>query len=65
MKTFNFFAIATGVTLLVYLAGAVFALVTKLIDFPAFMAAVGAPLGAMTGWAAKAATVPPPEKLLS
>ena len=65
VKQFNFFAIATSVTLLVYLGGATYALVTHAIDFAAFMAAVGAPLGAMTGWAAKSAATPAPEKLLS
>ena len=58
VKQFNFFAIATSITLLVYLGGAAYALVANAIDFPAFMAAVGAPLGAMTGWAAKTATTP-------
>lgn len=64
-KKFNFFAISTSITLLVYLAGSVYALVTHAIDFAEFMAAVGAPLGAMTGWAAKSAALPAPEKLLS
>lgn len=64
VKQFNFFAIATSVTLLVYLGGATYALVTHAIDFPAFLAAVGAPLGAMTGWAAKSAAIPTAEKLL-
>lgn len=57
-KQFNFFAIGTGITLLVYLGGSVYALVTKDIAFPAFLAAVGTPLGAMSGWAAKGASVP-------
>ena len=57
-KQFSFFAISTAITLLVYLGGAAYALVANDIDFPAFMAAVGAPLGAMTGWAAKTATTP-------
>lgn len=58
MKGFNFFAWATGITLFVYLGGSVYALVTNVIDFPVFLGAVGTPLGAMTGWAAKAAAVP-------
>ena len=57
MSGFNFFAWGTGITLAVYLGGSVFALVTGAIDFSGFLAAVGAPLGAMTGWAAKAAAV--------
>lgn len=64
-KSFNFFAISTAVTLLVFLGGAVYALIVQAIDFPAFAAAVGAPLGAMAGWAAKAAATPTPEELLS
>lgn len=60
-KPFDFFAAATGITLLVYLGGAVYALAAQQIDFPAFVAAVGAPLGAMTGWAAKASVTPTPE----
>jgi len=57
-KTFDFFAWGTGITLLVYLAGAGFALVTGKVDFQIFIAAVGTPLGAMSGWAAKSAQVP-------
>lgn len=55
-KSFNFFAISTGLLLIVYLGGAVFALITKEINFSSFVAAVGTPLGAMSGWAAKAAS---------
>lgn len=52
-KQFNFFAWSTGITLLVYLIGAMYALVTKEISFSVFMAAVSGPLGLMGGWAAK------------
>lgn len=55
-KKFNFFAWGTGVTLLVYLAGAIYALVSGTIEFPVFLGAVGTPLGAMSGWAAKGAS---------
>jgi hypothetical protein len=57
-RSFNFFAWSTGITLLVYLAGSVWALVAGEIDFAVFIGAIGAPLGAMTGWAAKSAQVP-------
>ena len=57
-KSINVFAWGTGITLLVYLAGSVWALVTGQIDFAIFIGAVGTPLGAMSGWAAKAASVP-------
>jgi hypothetical protein len=39
-----------GITLLVYLGGAVYAMVAGLIDSTAFLAAVGTPLGALVGW---------------
>ena len=57
-QRFNFFAWGTGITLLVYLGGALWALVTNEISFPIFIAAIGTPLGAMSGWAAKSATGP-------
>ena len=57
-KTFNFFAWSTGITLLVYLGGTVYSLIAGLISFEIFIAAVGTPLGAMTGWAAKSGSVP-------
>lgn len=57
-RSFNFFAWATGITLLVYLSGSVWALVAGEIDFAIFIGAVGTPLGALTGWAAKSAAVP-------
>ncbi len=65
MRAYSLFAWSTGITLLIYLAGAMWALVTKEIEFAMFLAAVSGPLGVMSGWAAKAANVPPPEKLLS
>lgn len=58
MKSYGLFAWGTGITLLVYLAGSVWALVSGQIDFAIFIGAVGTPLGAMTGWAAKSAQVP-------
>lgn len=64
-KSFNFFAISAGVTLLVFLVGALYALITQGLTFTEFGAAVGIPLSAMTGWAAKSASVPLAEKLLS
>ena len=65
MKSFSFFAWSAGITLLVYLGGAMYALFTQGLTFGEFAAAVAIPLSGMTGWAAKAATVPAPEKLLS
>lgn len=65
MKAYSLFAWSTGITLLIYLAGAMWALVTKEITFSVFIAAVAVPLSGMSGWAAKSASVPPPEKLLS
>lgn len=56
-KSFNFFAIAASITLLVYLGGAVYALVVQSLSFAEFGAAVGIPLGGMTGWAAKASNI--------
>lgn len=55
VKQFNLSAWLTGITLLVYLGGALFALLTQQIDFVDFLAAVGTPLGGMTGWAARGA----------
>lgn len=52
VKQFNLSAWLTGITLLVYLGGALFALVAGQIGFVDFIAAVGAPLGGMTGWVA-------------
>lgn len=54
-KQFNYLAWLTGVCAVVYLAGAVFALVTKLITFADFAAAVAIPLGPLVGWAARGA----------
>jgi hypothetical protein len=51
-KQFNLTAVSIGITLLVYLGGALFALVTQQIGFSEFLAAVGTPLGGMTGWVA-------------
>ncbi len=57
MRSYSLFAWGTGITLLVYLGGSVWALATGEIDFAIFIGAVGTPLGALTGWAAKAAAV--------
>lgn len=61
-KSINVFAWGTAITLLVYLAGCVYALVSKDITFAIFIGAVGTPLGAMSGWAAKGASAPNVEK---
>lgn len=60
MKSYSLFAWSTGLTLLVYLGGCIYALATKQIDFAIFTGAVGTVLGAMTGWAAKSAQVTQP-----
>lgn len=57
-RRFNFVAISTGLALAVYLGGALYALVAQGIGFEAFAAAVGAPVSALVGWAARGATVP-------
>ncbi len=49
-KQFGLAAWMAGITLLVYLGGGVYALVTGAIGFEGFLAAVGTPLGALTGW---------------
>jgi flagellar basal body P-ring protein FlgI len=49
-KQFSLGAWMAGITLLVYLAGAVYALAQGMIAFDGFLAAVGVPLGALTGW---------------
>jgi len=59
MKSYSLFAWSTGLILLIYLAGAMWALMTKEIEFAVFLAALSGPLGAMSGWAAKSASVPP------
>lgn len=56
-RQFNLLAWVLGVCVLVYLGGAVFALVTDSIKFGEFAAAVGIPLGPMVGWAARGAGV--------
>lgn len=58
-RQFNLSAWLTGVTLLVYMGGALYALVTHQIGFGDFIAAVGTPLGGMTGWVAHAAKAVP------
>lgn len=52
-RKFNLSAWLIGITLLVYLAGALFALVTHEIKYAEFLGAVGTPLGGMTGWIAR------------
>jgi len=59
VKQFNLSAWLIGITALVYLGGALFALVTHQIVFAEFLAAVGTPLGGMTGWVARAARAVP------
>jgi hypothetical protein len=59
-RQFNFVAITTGVALSVYLGGAIYALVALGIGFEAFAAAVGSPVSALVGWAARGAVVPKP-----
>ena len=49
----KFVIAAAGVTLLVYLAGSVYALVAEAIDYATFIAAVGIPLGTISGWVGK------------
>lgn len=57
-QQFNFFAWAAGITLLVYLIGALYSLFVQNLSFGEFATAVAIPLSAMTGWAAKAAATP-------
>lgn len=57
MKSYSLFAWSTGITLLVYLVGSLYALVTNEITYAAFIAAVAIPLSGMSGWAAKSAQV--------
>jgi hypothetical protein len=57
-KQFNYLAWLTGVAVLVLLGGATWALVTKEISFAVFSAAVGSPVSALVGWAARGAVVP-------
>lgn len=59
-RRFNLLAATLSVSLVVYLGGAVYALVALDIGFEAFAAAVGGPLGVMTGWAGRGAMVPQP-----
>jgi len=61
-KSFNFFSIAAGITLLVLLIGAMYSLFIQAISFAEFGTVVAIPLSAMTGWAAKAASVQPAEE---
>lgn len=56
-RQFSLLAWILGVCILVYMGGAVFALVTGAIKFGEFSAAVGVPLGPMVGWAARGAMV--------
>ena len=56
-KQFNFVAILTGVAVSVFLGGAVWALVDGRITFEVFAAAVGSPVSALVGWAARGAMV--------
>lgn len=58
MRAYGLFAWSTGLILLVYLAGCLWGLISKEIEFAVFLAAVSGPLGAMSGWAAKSASVP-------
>jgi len=55
-QTMKFVLAAAGTTLLVYLTGSVYALVTEAIDFATFIAAVGIPLGTISGWVGKTLT---------
>ena len=56
-KQFNYLAWLAGICAVVYLGGAVFALVTKTITFSEFATAVAVPLGPLIGWAARGAGV--------
>lgn len=57
VRQFNYLAWLTGIAVVVFLSGAMFALVTNKISFQVFAAAVGSPVGALVGWAARGATV--------
>lgn len=59
-RQFNFVAASTGLALAVFLGGAVYALVVQQISFEVFAAAVGSPVSALVGWAARGAAVPKP-----
>lgn len=55
VKTFNYLAWLTGIAVVVFLAAAVYALVTGLITFTEFANYVGPPVSALVGWAARGA----------
>lgn len=57
-KQFNYLAWLTGMAVLVFLGGAVWALVAGDITFQVFAAAVGSPVSALVGWAARGAAIP-------
>lgn len=52
-RQFNFMAWMSGIAVLVFLGGAVFALYTHQITFDTFAAAVGSTVSALLGWAAR------------
>ena len=49
----KFILITAGITFLAYLGGAVYVLVTGVIDIDKFVAIVGTPLGLIGGWVGK------------
>lgn len=49
-KTFDFLSIMTGAVVLVFISAAVWALVTKSIGWPEFLAAVGSPASMLLGY---------------
>lgn len=52
-RQFNFMAWMSGIAVLVFLGGAVFALVMNQISFEVFAGTVGSTVSALLGWAAR------------